>query len=72
LFDNSSGFAGLPGGYRLGNGAFDVVSLYGNWWSATESSTTVAWYRLLGYNFGSLGRSDYNKQSGFSVRCLRD
>jgi len=69
---NSSGFNGLPGGGRDGNGTYYYVGGYGYWWSSTEYSSTLAWYRLLSYGSGSSGRSNNAKTYGFSVRCLRD
>ena len=69
---NSSGFAGLPGGYRYDDGTFDLIGYYGYWWSSTESSTYNALLRYLYYNDGNVDRFDYNKENGFSVRCLRD
>ena len=44
---NSSGFTGLPGGYRLDFGAYTDFGYYGYWWSSTEASSTNAWYRVL-------------------------
>ncbi len=70
--DNSSGWAGLPGGNRVTNSTFFSVGWYGNWWSSTESSPADAWRRDLAYVSGSLSRDDYGKQGGFSVRCIRD
>jgi uncharacterized protein (TIGR02145 family) len=70
--DNSSGFAGLPGGNRYGSGTFNDVGNNGYWWSSTENSATTAWFRYLNYVNGIIYRSNYNKQNGFSVRCLRD
>ncbi|MFN5318754.1 MAG: fibrobacter succinogenes major paralogous domain-containing protein [Bacteroidia bacterium] len=69
---NSSGFSGLPGGYRGYNGAFLNVGLYGNWWSSSEVITKFARYRSLIYGNGPVYRLDGNKGGGFSVRCLRD
>jgi uncharacterized protein (TIGR02145 family) len=69
---NSSGFTGLPGGYRNTNGTFNYIGYYGNWWSSTEFNTLNAWYRYLSYNNGDVFRNGYNKTFGFSVRCLRD
>ena len=70
---NSSGFAGLPGGYRYYyDGSFNDVGYYGYWWSSTEYNTTNAWYRYLYYNNGSIFRNPTDKRNGFSVRCLRD
>ncbi len=70
--DNSSGWAGLPGGYRDGFGPFSSVGGNGLWWSSTESNTANAWFRYLNYFDGFIDRSFTNKLSGFSVRCLRD
>lgn len=69
---NSSGFTGLPGGYRNNNGTFNNIGSYGFWWSSTEYATTVAWARDLGYNGGDADRGNSSKRYGFSVRCLRD
>ena len=69
---NSSGFSGLPGGYRDNSGAFDNVGKDGYWWCSTEYDTELARYRYLGYDSGSVSRYYYGKEKGFSVRCLRD
>ncbi|MBI4946153.1 MAG: hypothetical protein HY840_07105 [Bacteroidetes bacterium] len=70
--DNSSGFTGLPGGYRGDSGAFDDVGSYGYWWSATEGDAAGAWRRSLSYYYTNVGRDGSLKAYGFSVRCLRD
>ncbi len=69
---NTSGFSGLPGGDRYALGSFSPSGNYGIWWSSTEYSTSIAWARVLYYNDVSVGRNDYNKGYGLSVRCLRD
>jgi uncharacterized protein (TIGR02145 family) len=70
---NQTGFTAVPGGYRYYNGgSFNTIGFYGYWWSATEYSSTDAWYRSMTYDFSSVTRSGLNKQFGFSVRCLRD
>ena len=69
---NSSGFAGLPGGYRDYGGTFNGIGNNGYWWSSTEASTADAWLRGLYYNFSNVTRHDGSKALGFSVRCLRD
>jgi len=70
--NNSSGFAGLPGGTRNSSGKFFDVGILGYWWSSTEDYTSVAWYRYLHYGNGDIYRYYDYKQFGFSVRCLRD
>jgi len=69
---NSSGFAGLPGGYRYYNGTFFNIGDYGLWWSSTEGGTTYAWTRNLYYDNSVVYRYNNDKTIGFSVRCLRD
>ncbi len=69
---NSSGFAGLPGGTRDGNGSFGFIGGNGFWWSSTENDATVAWYRYLYYNWSDVYNDLSVKSGGFSVRCLRD
>ncbi len=67
---NDSGFSGLPGGYRVENGAFVNLGSIGTWWSSTESksSTAIDFYLALR---SRLERSNNSKQRGESVRCLR-
>jgi uncharacterized protein (TIGR02145 family) len=67
--NNSSGFAGLPGGF---SGSFYHVGNYGPLWSATGSSPTEAWFRFLYYLDGNITSDVLPKHNGFSVRCLRD
>jgi uncharacterized protein (TIGR02145 family) len=69
---NSSGFTGLPGGYRGGDGPYYYVGYGGYWWSSTEYDSTSAWYRILSYDGSDVSRGNYNEQGGFSVRCVRD
>jgi uncharacterized protein (TIGR02145 family) len=69
---NSSGFTGLPGGYRNYNVTFNYVGSLGYWWSSSEFNTSIAWGRTLNYDNGSANTSLPDKTSGVSVRCLRD
>ena len=69
---NESGFSGLPGGFRNGNGTFLGIGDFGYWWSSTEDGTYFAWDRALDYSSGGVSRGNVYKESGFSVRCLRD
>ena len=71
---NESGFSGLPGGDRGwgGGGIFGNIGNFGSWWSSTQDGTNYAWNRDLAKNNGNAIRDSYDKQFGFSVRCLRD
>jgi len=69
---DSSGFSFLPGGYRSAdNGGYDFISSHGNFWSSSESGGN-ALRRHFYYTNASVYRSDHNKRSGFSVRCVKD
>jgi len=70
--DNESGFSALPGGYRSANGTYSSIGSNGFWWSATESSRYLAWYRSLGYYDSGVDRYGSSKRYGFSVRCVGD
>ena len=69
---NESGFSGHPGGYRHDDGTFGGIGNHGNWWSSTKYGADDAWGRYLYYYFGFVYRTNYNKEDGLSVRCLRD
>ena len=68
---NSSGFSGLPGGYRDFDGYFNSAGVYGAWWSSSPSGFD-AWYRILGNSNEDVGRFPSNQRLGISVRCVRD
>jgi len=70
--NNGSGFTALPGGYRKSDGVFTYVGYCGGWWTSTEYSKSVAWYRYLDYSSSSVGRTSSFKKCGFSVRCVKD
>ena len=71
---NSSSFSVLPGGSRSNNGSFSDVRGSANFWSANEMVTNLnnAWIRTLYNSFSNAFRGNDFKQSGFSIRCLRD
>jgi uncharacterized protein (TIGR02145 family) len=70
--NNTSGFAGLPGGGRSYNGVFFGIGAYGYWWSSSEGGADFAWFRNLSSNNGFVYRNSGYGRFGFSVRCLRD
>lgn len=70
----SSGFAALPGGYRSGGSGYGGTqgTYAASFWSATEHGSLSAWSRELCYLYSGVGRGYSDKESGFSVRCVRD
>ena len=69
---NESGFSGLPGGLRNGNGAIYNIGETGKWWSSTLREPGEAWLIYLVYLDGNSSSGGTSTQSGFSVRCLKD
>jgi uncharacterized protein (TIGR02145 family) len=68
---NSSGYTGLPGGYRYSGGFFDAGDK-GAWWSASESGSN-SWERFLSnYGLDDVYRDVNPRYYGFSARCVRD
>jgi uncharacterized protein (TIGR02145 family) len=70
---NSSGFSGLPVGYRSSDGYFNSLSNNGgaSWWSRSFYGGTPKSMNLLtGSSFIQVSGND--PQNGFSVRCVRD
>lgn len=75
--DNSTGFNGLPGGYRSAGGNFDGLANSAIFWTRSEGSAAEAWcFRLLYHIIGN-DRSMGNgvgympKTEGYSVRCVK-
>ena len=69
---NTSLFTGLPGGYRYENGNDFTIGNNGYWWSSSENYMSSAWNRTLSFDKGNTQRVLYRKESGFSIRCLKD
>jgi uncharacterized protein (TIGR02145 family) len=69
---NSTSFTGLPGGARSASGSFSTVGFYGYFWTNTQSSSTNAWYRILSYTTADFSESTVNKNSGLSIRIIKD
>jgi uncharacterized protein (TIGR02145 family) len=71
--DDKSGFEAIPAGARRdSDGHFMQPGEYSRLWSATESTEKSAWSRSLGYFDAALRRGKANKNTGFSVRCVKD
>jgi uncharacterized protein (TIGR02145 family) len=69
--NNSSGFTGLPAG-AIRNRTFNSIGEKAHWWSSTEDESTNVWARFLWRSWDYVSRVYYQKNTGFSVRCLRD
>jgi len=70
---NSSGFTALPGGTNPISDWSDAhIGRSGFWWTSTESSDTHAWYRRLWEGSSGINRYPAGKNSGYSIRCLKN
>jgi uncharacterized protein (TIGR02145 family) len=71
---NSSGFTGLPGGFRHSNGQFSSINTMGSWWSSTEyiGIVTGGKIRSLLSNTNDVTNNIANKVFGLSIRCIKD
>lgn len=77
--NNSSGFSALPGGFRLFDGTFHTLGAFGIWWTTTERNIhnidriiVMDFGYSYSYRYPSDGNPIYNKENGFSVRCVKD
>ena len=72
--NNASGFGTVPAGFLnadVEGGSDAGAAAY--FWSSTQASSHTAYFRLLYYFDAGVSRYNYyGKDSGFSVRCLRD
>jgi len=69
------GFSALPGGSRGGSaygGAFMGIGNNGMWWSSTEYSVNNAYHWYMTYDSGGVSGLVPDKDSGFSIRCVKD
>lgn len=69
---NTSGFSGLPHGYRTADGQFFVKGYMGYFWSSSEYDAEWAYYRQLEDASSHVLRQEGMKGTGFSVRCVKD
>ena len=77
---NSSGFSGLPGGFRnYYYGDYVNSGFSGSWWSSSAYDS-FAWHRRLNAEYdGAIDNSvsrllygDMDQKYGFSIRCIKD
>ncbi|MCX7861452.1 MAG: hypothetical protein N2449_00455 [Bacteroidales bacterium] len=69
---NSSGFSALPAGYRYNSSNFYDINQRAMYWTATEYTSNMSWYRSLYSNIHLSYRDTFYKTSGFSLRCIQN
>jgi uncharacterized protein (TIGR02145 family) len=65
-------FSALPGGNRFYLADFYNLGNHAYWWSSTEHNYHHSAYWSMSYNQNGLpGLTNYHKESGYSVRCVK-
>jgi len=59
-------------GYRYEDGDFLEIGDHCYWWSSSEENPDNAWYCYWHGNNSNVFSSNYYKQVGFSVRCIKE
>lgn len=69
----TSGFKALPAGNRGPTyGTFLDKGYFGHWWASTEGDAGDAWSRTLDKDETGVWRKQFDKDYGFSVRCVKN
>ena len=69
---NSSGFSGLPSGYRGSGGGYVLIGEAAYLWTSTERNAGQGDYILLSNDFASSNGNGATKSFGYAVRCVRN
>ena len=66
------GFSALPAGSRSSDGDCYSKGYYAYFWSSMEFDSYNAYRMYLDYDYGYAYLNNYDKDYGFSVRCIKD
>ena len=69
---NSSGFTGLPAGYRDASGYFATLGSSMHFWTSSESDLNTAWFYYGNNANNNIDRYNPSKNYGFSIRCIKN
>ncbi|MEN8229229.1 MAG: fibrobacter succinogenes major paralogous domain-containing protein [Bacteroidota bacterium] len=64
-------FGGYRYGYYWGAGIFYEAGDNGYWWTSTKCTDTHIWSRTISKKYHKIYRSYFEKNNGFSVRCIK-
>ena len=70
-YDNKSGFSARAGGGRY-NGRYLSIAFNANFWTADDSTATIAHARFISTSADAIYANTYDKPWGYSVRCVKD
>ena len=68
---NESGFSALAAGYRFPWGSFHQAGVHTDIWTSTLNSSVSSWARII-WGHSAVSREAFDKDFGFSVRCIKD
>jgi len=69
---NESGFIALPCGARGEVGQYCFLGTAGYWWSSDPTNNRTAFLHGMTNHSAQFLKYTYNKEYGFSIRCLKD
>jgi len=69
---NETGFSAIPGGIRAHNGYFIEMGRLGEWWVKTDFTGTNGYLYMIDYLYCGVIRTFDVRQSGKSVRCVKN
>lgn len=69
---NSSGFNGLPSGYRANTGAFSLEGMTTQYWSSAQLTATESLGRALFYGQPYFSPTSYLKVGGYAIRLVKN
>ena len=70
--DNSSHFAALPAGMRYFEGTFSTATYFTGYWSSIEVNADTSTFISLSYLNSKVILNEGSKNSGFSIRCVKN
>ncbi|MBN2350456.1 MAG: hypothetical protein JXJ22_16590 [Bacteroidales bacterium] len=68
----TSGFNALYAGFRDIYGDYQALGEGSNFWTSTEFNATTSLYRGFASTDPRINRFNYDKEMGFSIRCVKD
>jgi uncharacterized protein (TIGR02145 family) len=69
---NTSGFTGLPHGYKSDSGSFYGLGTYGTYFTSTSVNSYSAKALILRTENSEAYMGDYDRDQGDAVRCVKD
>lgn len=69
---NSSGFTGLPAGWKGTSGNYSLIGESAYWWASSERNAAQGDYLRVDDELAGSAINGATKQFGYAVRCIKD